>query len=299
LLYISNANYYIFYICLAIDDRPLVNVSHQLRCLFQSVCPPTSESCAISLRRQRGNVERENAQVQVYAQGEVWKRSCTCMKKREKGKEVHGEGKEKTRDTRENRQREYHPSAHPVAPSLGTQTQMFSDAPSTGASCVCECNIEFYLVSEYVSIRTYVRAYSRRRGRTLGDASVRFGSTRVNLRAHADQRRRASHAAQRRHDSTTTYVRSATVDVSRGSYYVLSRSPSPSASRAPLLSLAVSLCAGQPAYDVAWYGAISPFAVRVIPDPIDHDPADISCSRRFASRDDRLENDDEKYDSAG
>lgn len=130
-----------------------------------------------------------------------------------------------------------------------------------------------------------MRAYLRKQGRTLRALSTPFRNTRVNLRPRGPTATRFSRDNDI--DNTTMYVRSARVatarTTSRGSRYVLlSLSLSFLLPSRPPPPFGGPLCAGWPAYDVAWYGAISPFAVRVIPEPIDRDLEDIPCFHRFA-----------------
>lgn len=133
-------------------------------------------------------------------------------------------------------------------------------------------------------LRASMRAYLRKQGRTLRALSTLFRNTRVNLRPRGPTTTRFSRDNDI--DNTTTYVLGARVatarTTSRGSRYVLLSLSLFSSPLVPRLPLAVSLCAGWPAYDVAWYGAISPFAVRVIPEPIDRDLEDIPCFHRSA-----------------
>lgn len=142
-------------------------------------------------------------------------------------------------------------------------------------TCLCAC-----VLVERVSILTCEHVSLPAEARTLYAFPARNSGVRVNLRAYRLTATRFSRDTTcRQHDvRTKRYSRrpKTSQDLTTFSLPLSPFFPPP--------ALAVSLCAGWPAYDIAWYGAISLFAMRVIPMPIGRDPDDIPCSRRFAPR---------------
>jgi len=114
----------LYFLYMSRDRRPARRTSKRIpsAMLFISEFVHRRVNLARFLRRQRGNEATRNEKTHKHKY--VRKEKCgreAVHEKREKGKEVHGEGKENTtRDTTENRRRKHHSSAHPVAPSFGT-----------------------------------------------------------------------------------------------------------------------------------------------------------------------------------